>query len=288
MKEKFNSISPFLQATLLFTLGAIAFIIISMLLSVIVSTMYPEMPTDNISIQLNSFPVQYMFIHFLPFQLGFLLVPGLIYMKLNHSAEQVVKTTRLKYIVWSSLLFFAAFFLLPFFAELNMEITKLVGLYDELMAEKMLSDIQLTKLVGAPGSQSFYASILIIGLVTGIAEELAFRRFVLHHMLVSTKKVGLSIFASAGVFALLHFNYIQIIPLFSFGIVLGLMYYVSGSIIPSIVAHALNNALNVYWLATDSFPEWMMEIDLKTTIPSTLLLMGLIFYYFKKINTTVL
>src|SRR5690554_8079920 len=76
-----------------------------------------------------------------------------------------------------------------------------------------------------------------------------------------------SILISAVVFAVLHFNYIQIIPLLVFGVALGLMYYVSGSIIPGIVVHALNNILNVYWLSEDTFPTWMMEIDLKITIP---------------------
>lgn len=288
MKEKFNSLSPFLQASLLYILGAISFIVISMFSSVIVSALYPEMPTNNMNIQLQSFPVQYMFIHFLPFQLGFLLTPGLLYLRLSQSTEKVVKKGKLSFVVWAMLLFTTAFFLLPFLAEINLSIAKFLGLHEELIIQKEQSDQQLAQLVGVLGSQSFYTAILTIGLVTGIAEELAFRRFLFHHVLLNTKKVGLSIFISAGIFALLHFNYIQIIPLFAFGIVLGLMYYVSGSILPGVIAHALNNSLNIYWLATDSFPQWMMEIDYKTTIPSTLLLMGLIIYYFKKINSTVL
>src|SRR5690554_310670 len=129
---------------------------------------------------------------------------------------------------------------------------------------------------------SFIIAVLIIGVITGIAEELAFRRFLFHHILKNNKKVMPSILISAVVFAVLHFNYIQIIPLLVFGVALGLMYYVSGSIIPGIVVHALNNILNVYWLSEDTFPTWMMEIDLKITIPSTLLLMGLIFYSIRK------
>jgi hypothetical protein len=282
MKERFNSISPFLQAISLFLIGAVAFSVISMISSVVIGMLYPNLPSGDLATQLHSFPVQYMFIHFLPFQLGFLLTPGLVYMHLSNDSERSVRKIKLKFIIWSLLLFIAAFFLLPFFGEINLEIVKFLGFHEELITQKESADKQLAQLIGPFGSQSFYVGMLIIGLVTGIAEEFAFRRFLLHHMLLNTNKVALSIFSSAFIFALLHFNYIQMLPLFSFGIVLGLMYYVSGSIIPGIVAHALNNALNVYWLATDSFPEWMMEIDLKTTIPSTLLLMGLTIFYLKR------
>ena len=288
MKEKFNTFSSFLQASLLFIIGAVAFVIISMITSIIIGVLYPELPPGNINIQLNSYPVQFMFIHFLPFQLGFLLTPGLIYMKLSKSSEQIVSKPKIKFIVWSFLLFICAFFLLPFLSQINLEVTKIFGVYEELMVEKESSDQQLTQLVGGVGSQSFYVALVLIGIVTGIAEELAFRRFLFHHMLKNTNKIGLSIISSSFVFALLHFNYIQILPLFSFGIALGLMYYVSGSIVPGIIVHALNNILNVYWLATDSFPNWMMEIDLKTTIPSTLLLMGLILFYIKRKKSTPL
>src|SRR5690554_7401774 len=113
----------------------------------------------------------------------------------------------------------------------------------------------LKSLVGPVGSTSFIIAVLIIGVITGIAEELAFRRFLFHHILKNNKKVMPCILISAVVFAVLHFNYIQIIPLLVFGVALGLMYYVSGSIIPGIVVHALNNILNVYWLSEDTFPD---------------------------------
>lgn len=136
------------------------------------------------------------------------------------------------------------------------------------------------------GSSTFYVAVLIIGLITGVAEELVFRRFLFHHMYKNSGKLMLSLASSAFIFALLHFNYLQILPLFIFGIVLAMMYYVSGSIWPGIIAHSLNNIVNLYWLANNDLPQWITHIDLKVTIPSTILLMGLIFYYFKRIKST--
>lgn len=281
MKEKYDSFTSFFQAVILFVVGFISFILISIVVSLLVSALYPEMPVDNISIQLKAFPVQYMFVNFLPFQLGFLLIPGILYSKLTKGSERILEKPKFKTILWSLLLFTCAFFLLPFFGEINIEIIKYLGFHEELMAAKELSDEQLKNLVGKTNSLSFYASLLIIGLITGISEEFAFRRFLFHHILVNTKNLTLALFSSAALFAFLHFNYIQILPLFSFGLVLGMMYYVSGSIIPGIIMHAANNVLNVYWLANDSFPEWMGEIDLKTTIPATLILLGLFIFKLK-------
>jgi membrane protease YdiL (CAAX protease family) len=69
----------------------------------------------------------------------------------------------------------------------------------------------------------------------------------------------------------------------AFGIALAMMYHVSRSIWPGVVVHSCNNMLNVYWLRNENFPEWMESVDPKITIPSTLLLMGLIWVkYLKK------
>lgn len=284
MKEKFYSFTPFLQAVLLFVIGAVSFILISIIVSLVMTISYPEMPVDDLNIQLKSFPVQYMFVNFMPFQLGFLFTPGLVYTYLTKDSERIICKPKLPTIIWSLLLFVSVFLLLPFISEINLDITKLIGVYEGLVATKEIADEQLIALVGESGSMSFYAALLIIGVITGIAEEFAFRKFLFHHILQNTKKLSLSLISSAFIFALLHFNYIQILPLFSFGLVLGMMYYVSGSIIPGIIMHALNNILNVYWLAHDNFPSWMNELNLKVTIPATVFLLGLIVFRSKMKN----
>ena len=281
MKEKYGTFSPFLQAILLFAIGAVSFILISIIVTLLMTVVYPEMPVDNLNIQLKAFPIQYMFINFMPFQLGFLLTPGIVYTYLTKDLDRILSKPKPSTVLWSFLLFTSVFFLLPFISEINLAITKYVGAYEGLITAKNIADKQLQGLVGESGSMSFYSAILLIGLMTGITEEFAFRRFLFHHMLTSTRKLTLSLISSAFIFALLHFNYIQFLPLFSFGLVLGMMYYVSGSIIPGILMHALNNILNVYWLANDNFPSWMDKLELQMMIPATVLLLGLLVYQFR-------
>ncbi|PKR81994.1 hypothetical protein CW751_01255 [Brumimicrobium salinarum] len=288
MKDKFNSISPFQQALALFAIGFVAFVTLSMLVSVVISTFYPQIPTDQIALQRENYPIAYMLIHFLPFQVGFLLVPGLVYMRWFKTKINPTYATRFPFVIWSILLFIVAFMLLPFLADLNAVVLKWIGMYTDLTAQKNMADEQLKTLIGTPFSITYFTAMLIVAVITGIAEEFAFRRFLFHHMYAHTKNLKLSILSSAFIFALLHFNYLQMLPIFTFGVVLALIYHVSGSIIPGMLLHGLNNGLNIHWLSTDSTPIWLNSSYIEITIPSVLLLMGLIIYYLKKIKPTAL
>jgi membrane protease YdiL (CAAX protease family) len=278
MKDRINSLSPFTQVIALVLVGGISFVFLSIISTLVVTSMYPEIPTNNFGILYDTYPVQFMFLYYVPFQLGFLFTPGIIYLWITREQKlEIFEVDSIKWVIWSFLLFLCVFLLLPFFALLNEAITQYLGVYEVLIQEKQFGDEQLSRLIGENSSVLAYSSgLILIGLVTGIAEELAFRRFLFRHMLVHTNKLWLSVIGSAFVFALLHFNYIQFIPLMTFGVTLALMYDVSGSIWPGIIVHSSNNILNVYWLRNSNFPDWMDEIDPKITIPSTLLLMGLI------------
>lgn len=285
MKKRINELTPFSQVMALILLGGVSFVLIMIISSLIVSSLYPQIPTNDISVLYEKFPVQFMALYYLPFQVGFLLTPGLIYVWLTgDSSPKYFGYKGIKWVFWSFLLFLVVFCLLPFFSDINESIAQYLGVYEDLIRQKILSDEQLVKLFGEKASTiSFIVALILIGVLTGIAEELAFRRFLFRHMLINTNKYWMSVLVSAFVFALLHFNYIQFIPLMAFGIVLALMYQVSGSIWPGVIVHALNNMLNVYWLRFNSFPKWMDSVDPKITIPSTILLMGLIWYkYLRK------
>ncbi|PHR49596.1 MAG: hypothetical protein COA32_00265 [Fluviicola sp.] len=285
MKDRINSLTPFTQIIVFILIGGISFVLINIISILVVTAVYPEIPTNNLDVLYDNYPVQFMFLYFLPFQLGFLLTPGLIYFLITRNKHSIFFQTRsFIWVAWSILLFISAFLLLPFFELINESITQYLGVYEVLVQEKQFSDAQLVRLIGKNASfEAYVIAIIVIGVVTGIAEEFAFRRFLFRHMLVHTNKLWLSVLGSAFVFALLHFNYIQFIPIMAFGIALALMYHVSGSVWPGVVLHSLNNALNVYWLRNENFPEWMESVHSEITIPSTLLLMGLIWVkYLKK------
>ncbi|MDX1651202.1 MAG: type II CAAX endopeptidase family protein [Brumimicrobium sp.] len=279
MKERFLKYPPFLQVVLLLMIGFVTFSICSMLASLVLEGFYPDLSVQTALSEAARFPVQYMFLFYLPFQLGFLLTPGLTYLWLTRDNEKKVfpeKST--SGVIYAFLFFIAIFLLLPLLNEINIYLVDSLGMFEQLEAEKIRMDQQMIMLFGKNASvEAYIFAVIVIGLITGISEELAFRRFLFHHLFKNTGKLWLSVVASAFVFALLHFNYLQFIPLFCFGVILAIMYQLSGSIWPAVLAHTLNNMLNIYWLRNENFPYWMENIELKTTIPSTVLLMGLLY-----------
>jgi membrane protease YdiL (CAAX protease family) len=285
MKERFQRLSPFIQLIVLILIGAVAFLVISIISSIVITTIYPELPLNDITVQQEYFPVQFMMMYYFPFQAGFLLVPGLVFMRWSSKITSI-KNSTIKGAVWAVLLFACVFLLLPFFSEINRWITEALGMLESLESQKVLSDSQMKNLLGSTDQTSFFVGILIIGILTGIAEEIAFRRLLFAHMLSFTHQLWLSIVGSAFIFAILHFNYLQFIPLMTFGIALAMIYYYSGSIWIGAGLHALNNIINLWWLSTDNFPTWMEQVDVKTIIPSTLLLTGLLYYKFFRERTT--
>ncbi len=87
-----------------------------------------------------------------------------------------------------------------------------------------------------------------LALVTPISEEILFRGFVLRGLL---NQIGAepAVVSTALVFSALHFDVGTVIPIFFTGLALGWLYVKTGSLWPSIVAHAGQNtlALLVVW-----------------------------------------
>ncbi|MBO4444642.1 MAG: CPBP family intramembrane metalloprotease [Bacteroidaceae bacterium] len=89
--------------------------------------------------------------------------------------------------------------------------------------------------------------ILSIALVAPILEECLFRGAIEGHLLTKMKPWA-AILVSAAVFGIIHMNPAQVFYAFLVGIVLGWLYWRSGSIVPSTVAHILNNSLSVVFM----------------------------------------
>ena len=99
------------------------------------------------------------------------------------------------------------------------------------------------------------AQLIVIVFVAGIAEELFFRGLLLRGLLRSINPIVALVISSA-LFSILHLNWAQIPGTFLLGFGFGLLVYVTGSIIPAIVAHMANNAIAL-WLTrlAESLPE---------------------------------
>lgn len=83
---------------------------------------------------------------------------------------------------------------------------------------------------------------VVIGLMAPLAEEIVFRGAVLRALLKWNENHWVGIAVSAALFALIHMNPAQMPHAFLIGLLLGWMYYRTGSIIPGMVYHWVNNS----------------------------------------------
>lgn len=86
----------------------------------------------------------------------------------------------------------------------------------------------------------FLAVVMAGGIMAPIAEELYFRGFVFRSYL-QTRSVWVAYGATSLLFATLHLNLPALLPILVLSVLLCLAYHKTGSIIPSIVGHAVNN-----------------------------------------------
>lgn len=87
--------------------------------------------------------------------------------------------------------------------------------------------------------------IFAVAFLGPVAEELVFRSALLGKMLKRGVNPIYAILISSFMFAVVHFNPIQIFYAFGVGVMFGVLYVKSKSVLPSCICHVLNNTLTV-------------------------------------------
>ena len=100
------------------------------------------------------------------------------------------------------------------------------------LTEKMLQVDTIGGLLG---------NLLVIALIPAIGEELTFRGMLQQAMTRRCKNAHVAIILSAAIFSFIHFQFYGFLPRMFLGIILGYMFYYSGSIWTSILMHFINN-----------------------------------------------
>ena len=121
--------------------------------------------------------------------------------------------------------------------------------------------------------QSGWGGILAIAIVGPVLEELLFRGAITKALLQQYNPTK-AILISALLFGVFHINPAQILPAFLIGILLAWTYYKTGSLIPCIFMHILNNSLSVY--LSIKYPEAENMDDLISGTPYLIILIGAI------------
>ena len=104
--------------------------------------------------------------------------------------------------------------------------------------------------------------IISIVIMAPLMEELLFRGAIQGHLLKIWKNPVWPIVVSSLLFGIVHGNPAQIPFAFVLGLALGWMYYLTGSIIPSILMHFINNGTAVLLFAFSDNPDATMVSEL--------------------------
>jgi len=124
---------------------------------------------------------------------------------------------------------------------------------------------------------TLWQSLLVVAVLPGICEEIMFRGWLIRFF--EGKQARYAVIVSALLFAIFHLDPFRLLPTFLLGLLLGWLTVRSGSIVNSMLSHAVNNALALLvvtfatqpWLKpflqnSESFKWWVGLIALPVLI----------------------
>ena len=92
--------------------------------------------------------------------------------------------------------------------------------------------------------------IISIAIMAPLVEELLFRGAIQGYMLRKGMKPLHAILIASAIFGIVHMNPIQIPFAFAIGLIFGWLYYRTGSVVPGIIGHFINNSIACLQMAT--------------------------------------
>lgn len=109
-------------------------------------------------------------------------------------------------------------------------------------------------------------SILLVGILTGLSEEVFFRGGLQRILLSRPINAHVAIWVTAFIFSAMHFQFFGFFPRLIIGAFFGYLAYWSGSLWTAVFAHALNNSTVI--VATAISTRYSFNLDTLGTVPS--------------------
>ena len=157
--------------------------------------------------------------------------------------------------IWHLIHFKYVKFNLKSFGEVS---GKTIGLSIPLIVAGMLFINLCSEFIGLPDlmQDTFRAmsrnvfGIISIAIMAPLVEELLFRGAIQGYMLRKGMKPLHAILIASAIFGIVHMNPIQIPFAFAIGLIFGWLYYRTGSVVPGIIGHFINNSIACLQMAT--------------------------------------
>lgn len=130
-------------------------------------------------------------------------------------------------------------------------------------------------------------NLLVIALIPAVGEEMTFRG-VIQQSLTRRMNPHIAIILSAAIFSFFHFQFFGFFPRLFLGILLGYMFYITGSLWTSILMHFVNNgaAVTLYYLGNigviEDAEHWGETQNVWLIVASAVMTLGLIIWSWRK------
>ncbi|RYY26548.1 MAG: CPBP family intramembrane metalloprotease [Chitinophagaceae bacterium] len=134
-----------------------------------------------------------------------------------------------------------AFPLVFWLGELNQRVPMPASMIE--MEKQAAKQMEAFLKVNGPGD--IIINVIVIALLPAICEEMFFRGAMQRVIIQLTKRPWVGIVVTAALFSALHFQFQGFLPRMFLGVLLGALYWFSGSLWTSIVAHFITNAVQV-------------------------------------------
>lgn len=176
---------------------------------------------------------------------GIFLLPALLFAYLTHPKPAAYLGLRKpgKSIQWLlvPLVMLGAMVLFLFINSLFQKLSLGAGLRD--MQEK--HDGMVKAFLTMHSFSDFLKAFAIMAILPAISEEMIFRGILMRLVHKRSHRIGIAIAVSSLVFAVVHYDPAGLIAIFCAAILLGGIYYLTGSLWLSILAHLINNGLQI-------------------------------------------
>ena len=221
-------------------------------------------------------------------QFSTILVPALIFLFIFHYKnfkEWVrVKPPKLPVFFALAVLFLLMSYpLIQFSADINSKLAIAEWMKDHSEAVEKVTKMLLV--FNSP--LDLIIRILLIGLLPAIGEELYFRAGIQNELASTFKNPDVAIFITALLFSAFHLQFDGFLPRFFLGLMLGYIYYWSGSILVPVLIHFINNSMLI--ISAYAMRNQLEQLDQLTNetspqIPLYLLIISMITVFMLRIQ----
>jgi membrane protease YdiL (CAAX protease family) len=209
--------------------------------------------------------------------LSLFIIPSLVfgYLADPHPSYFLgIRPAQKKSFLWLGLVIMvAAYFAVDMLGTLNESVVYLLPnstqqliLKGEAEATGMMKNILSMK-----SPEDLVLTILLVGVLPAVSEELFFRGVLQKLFIQIFKRVWPGIIFTAALFSAFHLQFMGFIPRMALGIILGALYWYSGSLLTSMIGHCVFNSISVILMYFH-----VADMDSKTGSSTGYILAGLV------------